>query len=313
MNRKMVKIFSLGVIFVFVAGLSLYAQEGEDYENYKETGSYGGGYESDQPSADDSFPSEPEPAEVPEASPDEQTPLVTPELNSEPTDINSEPMDLNSEPMNTAPAETYGGAATTPTFSTSSSAGEGSFQNAIIEGVQLTAEPGTQPDEKIVSGYFIFRDKPSSYFYEVKLREKKLIFEFNDTRVGTSPVPTASEPPIKGFIIEQGKIDVNKAVRGLKPEWHDFIRIVFDLEAVPDIHVNDEYSIISFSFKWSSDPEKQIKYIVRDQTPKIILWSTAGVGGIALGTVAYLFLRPPEVEKPLGPLPYDDLPQHKVP
>jgi hypothetical protein len=185
-----------------------------------------------------------------------------------------------------------------------------SFQNAIIEGVQLTAEPGALPDEKVIAGYFIFRDKPSSYFYEIKLREKKLIFEFNDTRVGSSPVPTASEPPIKGFIIEQGKIDVNKAVKGLKPEWHDLIRIVFDLEAVPDIHVNDEYSIISFSFKWSADPEKQKKYIIKDQTPKIILWSSAGVGGIALGAVAYFLLRPPPKPTEIGILSADDLPEH---
>lgn len=191
--------------------------------------------------------------------------------------------------------------------------GSSTFQNAIIEGVQLTAEPGDRPDEKIISGYFIFRDKPSSYFYEVKLREKKLIFEFNDTRVGTSPVPTASEPPIKGFIIEQGKIDVNKAVKGLMPEWHDLIRVVFDLEAVPEVHVNDEYSIISFSFKWSSDPDKQKQYIVKDQTPKVILWSSAGVGGVALGAVAYYFLRPDPGIKPLKNLSTEDLPVRSFP
>ena len=189
---------------------------------------------------------------------------------------------------------------------------ESGFQNAIIEGVQLTAEPGSVPDEKIVAGYFIFRDKPSSYFYEVKLKEKKLIFEFNDTKVGSSPVPTASESPIKGFVIEQGKIDVNKAVKGLKPEWHDLIRVVFDLEAVPEVHVNDEYSIISFSFKWSTDPSKQAKYTVKDQTPKVILWSSASVGGIALGVATYFFLHT-EKEVPLAPLSKDDLPLHPNP
>jgi len=197
-----------------------------------------------------------------------------------------------------------------PPLAPQSSVEEGGFQNAIIEGVQLTAEQGSQPDEKIVSGYFIFRDKPSSYFYEVKVREKKLVFEFNDTRVGSSPVPTVSESPIRGFVIEQGKIDVNKAVKGLRPEWHDLIRVVFDLDAVPRVHVNDEYSIISFSFKWSTDPEKQEKYIVKDHTPKVVLWSTAGVGGIALGAVAFLVLRKDEGEEPLRPLSTDDLPRH---
>ncbi len=218
--------------------------------------------------------------------------------------------DLQSE-TNSSVGEQNNQVGNTSTPTSSGTIDESGFQNAIIEGVQLTAEPGAQPDEKIIAGYFIFRDKPSSYFYEVKLREKKLIFEFNDTRVGASPVPTASEAPIKGFIIEQGKIDVNKAVKGLKPEWHDLIRVVFDLDAVPDVHVNDEYSIISFSFKWSTDPEKQAKYTVKDKTPKVILWSTAGVGGIALGAmVAYILWRPEKVDETLDPLDVGDLPDH---
>jgi hypothetical protein len=226
---------------------------------------------------------------------------VTPPVSEQPSAIESTPGYTTGTPYTSALPEV----GQPPEAAT-----EAGFQNAIIEGVQLTAETGTVPDEKLVTGYFIFRDKPSSYFYEVKLREKKLIFEFNDTRVGSSPVPTASEPPIKGFIIEQGKIDVNKAVKGLRPEWHDLIRVVFDLEAVPEVHVNDEYSIISFSFKWTSDPAKQKKYTVRDQTPKVILWSTAGVGGVALGAVAYLLLRPDGDEKPLTKLSIDDLPAH---
>lgn len=197
---------------------------------------------------------------------------------------------------------------------TSPTSEEGSsFQSAIIEGVQLTSEPTNVPDEKIVSGYFIFRDKPTSYFYEVKLKEKKLIFEFNDTRVGSSPVPSVSEPPIKGFVIEQGKIDVNKAVKGLKPEWHDFIRVVFDLEAVPEIHVSDEYSIISFSFKWTTNPDKIDKYIVKDNTPKVILFSSASVGGLAFGAITYFLLRRPPEPKELEPLDISDLPVHQDP
>lgn len=189
---------------------------------------------------------------------------------------------------------------------------ESEVQNAIIEGVQLTAEPGERPDEKIVSGYFIFRDKPSSYFYETKLREKKLVFEFNDTRIGSSPVPTTAESPIKGFLIEQGKIDVNKAVKGLKPEWHDLIRVVFDLDAVPQVHVNDEYSIISFSFKWTTDPLRIAQYTVKDKTPRVIFWSIAGVGSVAIGAVAAFLLTKPPAQTELAPLSKTDLPDHKT-
>jgi hypothetical protein len=239
-------------------------------------------------------------------------PDAVPNESSESSPPSDNPIEKESGGDESLPATESPQPENTPFLSstTSEKTAESGFQNAIIEGVQLTAEPGSQPDEKIIAGYFIFRDKPSSYFYEVKLKEKKLIFEFNDTRVGSSPVPTASELPIKGFIIEQGKIDVNKAVKGLKPEWHDLIRVVFDLEAVPEVHVNDEYSIISFSFKWSSDPAKQVKYTLKDQTPKVILWSTAGVGGIALGVVTYFLLNSNDDEEKITVLSNDDLPKH---
>ena len=187
---------------------------------------------------------------------------------------------------------------------------ESNVQNAIIEGVQITSEQGGTTDEKVITGYFIFRDKPSSYFYEVKLREKKLVFEFNDTKTGASPVPSASEPPIKGFKIVEDKVDVNKEVKGLKPEWHDMIRVTFDLEQVPEVRVNDEFSIISFSFKWTTDKEKLPQYIVKDNTPKIILWSSAGVGGVAAGALAYFLLKKDPPPPKLGPLSKDDLPFH---
>ncbi|MBN1309636.1 MAG: hypothetical protein JXA18_17075 [Chitinispirillaceae bacterium] len=294
MNRKTVKIVCCLLMLGIVSEVSLFAQESNEVnESVIDEGTP----ESGQLPAEETAPIETEPAGQLQEPAAQEPPLSGPEIFS-----GSEGGSQGSEAASTP----Y----TAPPSSLSGSTEESTFQNAIIEGVQLTAEPGAEPDEKIISAYFIFRDKPSSYFYEVKLREKKLIFEFNDTRVGASPVPTASEPPIKGFVIEQGKIDVNKAVKGLKPEWHDLIRVVFDLEAVPDIRVNDEFSIISFSFKWSTDPEKQSKYIVKDQTPKIILWSTAGVGGVALGAVAYLFLHPVSEPERLEKLPVDDLPVH---
>jgi hypothetical protein len=210
------------------------------------------------------------------------------------------------EPTNFESAVEY-----TPLGSVESEGTQSNVQNAIIEGIQLSSEDTDVPGEKIISGYFIFRDKPSSYFYEVKLREKKIVFEFNDTRTGSSPVPSASELPIKGFKIVQDKVDVNKEVKGLKPEWHDLIRVTFDMEAIPQIHVNDEYSVISFSFKWSTDPAKVAQYIVKDNTPKIILWSSAGVGGLGLGTLAYFLLRKEPGPEKLGPLSKEDLPLHE--
>jgi hypothetical protein len=187
------------------------------------------------------------------------------------------------------------------------------FQNAIIEGIQLTAEKSEVTDERVISCYFIFRDKPTSYFYEAKIRDKKLIFEFNDTKTGSSPVPTASEYPIKGFKIESGKMDINKDVKGLMPEWHDMIRVIFDVDHMPKVHVSDEYSIISFSFKWTSDPTKYKLYTVKDNSRKVVAITTATVGGALLGGGAYalyLMLKPTPGQEPIS---FDDLPLRPKP
>jgi hypothetical protein len=139
------------------------------------------------------------------------------------------------------------------------------------------------------------------------MKEQKIIFEFNDTRASSAPVPSVAEPPITGFTIEQRKIDINKDVRGLKPEWHTQIRVVFSVDYIPVIHVNDEYNIISFSYKWTTNSEKIDQYIVKDNTKKIMLWSTASVGGVATGILGwYLFFRPKPEEQ--GEISTDDLP-----
>jgi hypothetical protein len=222
------------------------------------------------------------------------------------------PPELPSQTSTPSPSPSYNEAQSN--YSTDSYGSESSVenivQNAIIEGIQVTTDQGGTPDEKLVSVYFIFRDKPSSYFWEISSRENKVIFEFHDTKTGTSPVPSVAESPIKGFTIEEGKIDINKDVRGLKPEWRDRIKVIFDMEAIPEIHVNDEFSIVSFSFKWTTDPSKVDKYIVKDNTKKIILLSSAGVGTVGLGALIVYLVTKPGPPPPLGMLPHDDLPKH---
>ncbi len=191
-----------------------------------------------------------------------------------------------------------------------SSSLDANVQNAVIEGIQITVDKGSAPDEKIVSGYFIFRDKPSHYYYDVNLRQKKITFEFQDTKASAAPVPSVAESPIKGFSISSDKVDVNKTVKGLNPEFHNVIRVVFDLEEVPDIKVNDEYSIITFSFKWTNNPSLISKYTMKDPTKKIVWWSIGAVGAVALGGGAAWFFTRPEPPKPLEDLSIADLPVH---
>jgi hypothetical protein len=187
----------------------------------------------------------------------------------------------------------------------------GMVQNAVLEGIQFSSEPGKEPDEKVITCYFIFRDKPSSYFYEIRKKTKKLVFEFNDTQKGTSPVASQKETPIEGFEVEQKKIDVNKEVRGLNQEWHDLISVSFDLSMLPQVHVSDEYNVISFSYKWTTDPLKIKNYVVReDDTKTKVIWGS--VGAFALGSAAFLYYRfgISHQGPPPGDIPTNDLPSH---
>jgi hypothetical protein len=184
-------------------------------------------------------------------------------------------------------------------------------QNAVIEGIQLSSEPGKEPGENIVTCYFIFRDKPSSYFYEIKKGTKKLVFEFNDTQKGTSPIPSTSQAPITGFDVEQQKININKEVKGLNPEWHDLVSVSFSLSSIPQINVTDEYNVISFSYKWSSDPAKAAKYIAKEGKTNVVAVSSIGVLGLGLvGAGVYYLLKPKTKLGPTLPLDTSDLPSH---
>jgi hypothetical protein len=186
-------------------------------------------------------------------------------------------------------------------------------QNAVLEGVQISSEPSSVEGERIVTTYFIFRERPSSFFYEMKTKEKKLIFEFHDVKKGAAPIESVSEPPIKGFEVKEERIDVNAEIQGLRPEWHDVTKVVFDLEAVPIITVNEEYSVISFSYKWGTDPSRMDEYVQQEGKRKWwLIGSLAGVGLAGGAGVAIWLLtqeEPPASDD--GPLDIEDLPLHQ--
>ncbi len=48
-----------------------------------------------------------------------------------------------------------------------------SVLNAVLEGIQLSNEPSKEVNENIVTCYFVFKNKPSSFFYEVKEKNKE--------------------------------------------------------------------------------------------------------------------------------------------
>ncbi|MCL2219791.1 MAG: hypothetical protein FWC23_06995 [Chitinispirillia bacterium] len=181
------------------------------------------------------------------------------------------------------------------------------FQNAVIEGLQVSVSPSsTVEDEITVTGYFIFRDRPTSFFYDIDRKENKLIFEFMDARTGSSPIAALEQAPIREIVIDEAQVDANKSIKGLNPEWHDMIRISFQLDYLPVIAVSNEQNIISFSYKWTTNNEKIPEYLHKDKFPMVFWISGGTLGGIGVGVLTYFLTRKEKVVTNV--LSIDDLP-----
>jgi hypothetical protein len=80
---------------------------------------------------------------------------------------------------------------------------------------------------------------------------------------------------------------------------------------LPIVNVTDEYNVISFTYKWTSDPKKLKNYVMKDDKPNVPVIVGAGVlalGGIG-GLVWYFTKRPPPPPED-GPIDISDLPSH---
>lgn len=88
----------------------------------------------------------------------------------------------------------------------------------------------------------------------------------------------------------------------------------FSLSAIPVINVTDEYNVISFSYKWSSDPAKAAKYTVKEgKSNGVVIGSIGGLGAVILGIgVYFLWIKKSPPPPPQGPLDTNDLPSHNL-
>ena len=128
-----------------------------------------------------------------------------------------------------------------------------------IEGVQFEKKVGKTPDEKELTILFLLTEHPSAYFNYYDVAKKAIVFDFYDTKIGSSIMEPIKEHPITNSSIEQMRVDLNKDVGGLRPDWRDVVRVTLHTPYDIEFDINEDYGIISFKFKWSRKIEKQFK------------------------------------------------------
>lgn len=189
--------------------------------------------------------------------------------------------------------------------------GKNNIMNAVLEAIQFAPEQGASPDEQNITCYFMFRKDLSNYYHRVDLEKKEIEFTFNDAVLGEFPIESASEGPIKGFNISTEVVDANK-VEGLAPDLHNIIKITFYCVEVPKYTTKEEDNIISFSFRWSANPDKQEDFIQKPKSKgkSIVIWSSVGVAVAGGVTGLVLFLNRDKDPEPESELSWNDLPDH---
>lgn len=196
-------------------------------------------------------------------------------------------------------------------FVQGSAGGESSV--AILQDIQSSSEPGRSPSEKQVAVHFVFRGSPARYTYDLRPKKKKLVFRFLGARTGSHPIRSVDQRPLTDFHIEQDSVDVNRQVPGLEPQWHNVVTVVFDLKHVPVVTVTDQYSVITFSYTWTTDPSRIDDYVLRGRSNRTLLLSLAGLGGVGGGVLAaYLLKQQTDEAQPREVLRTEDLPQREL-
>ncbi len=175
-----------------------------------------------------------------------------------------------------------------------------------IEGVQFEKKIGASPDQKDLTLLFLLTERPSAYFNYYDAVKKAVIFDFYDTRIGTSIMEPIHEHPISNSTIEQMTVDLNKDVAGLRPDLRDMVRVNLFTPYDFDYSVQEDFGVISVNFKWSRKIENgylRKKRAFYWQFPLVL----SLLGGAGYATYIYLIpdVKTSEDIVPGRPFPID--------
>jgi hypothetical protein len=161
-------------------------------------------------------------------------------------------------------------------------------EKAQLVGVQLESKPGATKDETMSDISFIFIDRPTAYYHSQK--DNTLTVEFYDAVIGAEALPRIKQPPFTDCMIANEKLNVNKDIEGMAPDFKDVVRVTFTLEAGVQIDytMTDDFNVVTLSSTWSKTGS-----IVSKKTQKkskLWMWIVGGVVGVSGAAAAYLLL-----------------------
>jgi len=163
-------------------------------------------------------------------------------------------------------------------------------EKAQLVGVQLESKPGAVKDETATDISFIFIDRPTAYYHNLK--DSVLTIEFYDAVISDQELTPIKEAPFSNSIITKEKVNVNKDIEGLQAEYKDIVRVVLTLqpEVKIDYTMTDDYNVVTFTSFWTKSGK--LKTTVTGSKSRTWMWVVGGVVGVSGGVVAYLLTRP---------------------
>lgn len=119
-----------------------------------------------------------------------------------------------------------------------------------FEGLQVFRQKHDNGPEE-VDIVFLLTEKPPAYFNYYDADKKAVVFDFYDTRVGESLIDTLHAPPITTSSVESVRVDLNRDVPGLKPDFRDIVRVSLYTPNDFEYDVREEENVITLSFNRS--------------------------------------------------------------
>jgi hypothetical protein len=151
---------------------------------------------------------------------------------------------------------------------------------------------------------FIFIDQPSAYYHYQN--ENLLTIEFHDAVLCKGEPPATIQSPFADCRIFQGKVNINRGIKDLVPDFKDVLRIDLTIEdgVKMDLTSSIDFNVVTLSTAWTKSAK--ILFDKPEERSKWWVWVVGGVVGATGGIIAYLMTREeaePDTTESLPPEP----------